>query len=917
MRGRIVRYSKVTALAGLALTATLALSSEVDAEQSEVLKILHTNDIHATFDNFGKAAGYIDQVREEHDNVLYLDAGDYASGNPVVDLNYGIPMIEAFNEANLDVLTIGNHEFDYGQDHLINNMDTSTATWLGANVDTGETGVDNPEPYTMIDLDGVSVAVLGITQAPPATAPANVEGMSFDSDYAAVAAAYEEELTSEADVIIALTHIGYNEDRQLAEDVDYFDVIIGGHSHTTLNSPQIVNGTPIVQTGSNLNNLGELTLAIENNEVTEVDGTLIPVADLDTMNEDVQAVIDHYNSEMDEVLGEVIGYSENGLSRDGRFQQDAPLGNFWTDAMREWAEADVAFTNNGGIRDSIPSGDVTLNEIYTIEPFANEIMTIEMTGEAIRNVLEYSYSRDGRNQIDLQVSGMEYEILTGMTGQLSDVNMTINGSPLEDEETYTVAVADYIGTGGSGYEFEGEVLQETVGFMTDAMTDWARMMTDQGETLDYASGERISITIDPSGPIPGTIIGSTETGLYSQNKSFQDVGLGNLYTDSILDDTDADFAFLNASSVTGQIPPGEITDEQIEALDGFGNEVVVVETTGERIEEVILEQSNYHQGVDLQVSGLSYTLIPEESGSGFESVDIVLPDGSELEDDEAYVVAYNDFMHSNSFYNLGELIEEKGPVWQKVVDYVTEQSGPINYEEGSRITIEGQDVEPDPTGTWTVAEALQNNQGERAVRGYIIGSIQNNEVVLGEGEHAPSNLLLADDPNETDRSNMLPVQLVNQTPVRNGLNLVDHPDHLQKEVVITGSLERYFGTPGMRDANHFAWVEEDAVSCQYDTWQQSDVYTKGDRVTHNDVVYEAKWWTVGENPENSSEWDVWQVVADCQPDEGDGYKEWSQTVTYTAGDRVWYEGELYEAKWWTRGENPSHSGEWDVWKKVS
>lgn len=336
MRGRIVRYSKATALAGLALTATLTISSEVDAEQGEVLKILHTNDIHATFDNFGKAAGYIDQVREDYDNVLYLDAGDYASGNPVVDLNYGIPMVEAFNEANLDVLTIGNHEFDYGQDHLINNMDTSTASWLGANVDTGSTGVDNPEPYTMIDLDGVSVAILGITQAPPATAPANVEGMTFDSDYAAVAAAYEEELTSEADVIIALTHIGYNEDRQLAEDVDYFDVIIGGHSHTTLNSPQIVNGTLIVQTGSNLNNLGELTLAIENNEVTELDGTLVPVADLDTMNEDVQAVIDHYNSEMDEVLGEVIGYSENGLSRDGRFQQDAPLGNFWTDAMREW-----------------------------------------------------------------------------------------------------------------------------------------------------------------------------------------------------------------------------------------------------------------------------------------------------------------------------------------------------------------------------------------------------------------------------------------------------------------------------------------------------------------------------------------------------------------------------------------------------
>lgn len=132
--------------------------------ENQTLHIYHTNDIHATFDQYGKVSSYINEQRDVNDNVLYFDAGDFASGNPVVDLNFGKPMIDVFNLAGLDAFTIGNHEFDYGQSYLQDNIEASTFPWLGANVNTGDTGVTNPDPYTIFELNDLTVAVLGITQ---------------------------------------------------------------------------------------------------------------------------------------------------------------------------------------------------------------------------------------------------------------------------------------------------------------------------------------------------------------------------------------------------------------------------------------------------------------------------------------------------------------------------------------------------------------------------------------------------------------------------------------------------------------------------------------------------------------------------------------------------------------------------------
>lgn len=665
------------------------------------LTILHTNDIHSRIDDLGKVAAFINSERDAVDHSLYLDAGDIFSGSPVNDINLGEPIIDILNEMKLDALAIGNHEFDYGQDVFAERVWQSSFPWLSANMTVDPLiAIEQPEPYTIFEFDEFDVGVFSLTQNPPATAPSGVVGIEFH-DYVDTALAYQEVLEEQADVIIALTHIGYSDDRRLAEAVDYFDVIIGGHSHTVLNTPQVVNGTPIAQAGGYASHVGKLSLAIdaETKEVSHVQGRLQSVSQFQETDEEVQAIIDVWNEQMDEILGIVIGESETGLTRDGRYERDVALGNFWTDAMAFAADADIAFTNNGGIRDSIAAGDVTIGDIYRIEPFDNQVMLFEMTGEAIKDVIKFSYSRDNRNQIDLQSSGLHYTILTNASGQYVDVELELEGQPLDLDATYLVAVPDYIGTGGSGYDFQGTVLYAEVTPMTTAMIEYGEFLTAQGEKLNYGSEGRIAIEVDPNAGSPvGEVIGSTEQGLFSANKGVMDASLGNLYTDAVRSKTNADIGLLNGSSVTGAIPAGNITREQIEALDVYRNKIVVVETTGARLKEMILAQSNYHRQVDVQASGIHYTLVKGNGASTFADVMISLEDGTSIEDDEVYKVVYNDFMHNGGHYTLSDsTIGEGGFVWEAVAEFVESQIEAIDYVEGKRISIYDPSQPVDPT----------------------------------------------------------------------------------------------------------------------------------------------------------------------------------------------------------------------------
>ncbi|RXJ02165.1 multifunctional 2',3'-cyclic-nucleotide 2'-phosphodiesterase/5'-nucleotidase/3'-nucleotidase, partial [Anaerobacillus alkaliphilus] len=777
-----------------------------------ILKVLHTNDIHSKIDGLGKAAAYINSVRSNSLYSLYLDAGDIFSGNPVVDLQHGKPIVEILNKMNVDAMTIGNHEFDYGQTAFAANEELSNFPWLSANMEVVNSSIPikQPEPFIKKSMGEFTVGILTLTQTPPATAPAGVVGIEFHP-YNATVNKYKH-LKEEVDVFIALTHIGYSDDRKLAQDFPgLFDVIIGAHSHTALSAPNKDTGTPIAQTGGNLTSVGNLTIEIDRitKDVVSVNGHLQPVAALTETDTEIQSLIDQYNAESEELLGVKIGFSNTGLSRSGN--ADVPLGNFWTDAMRDFTGADVALTNGGGLRADIKAGDITKRDIYTVEPFANEIMVIEMTGAALKDVIHYSYTRSNRNRIDLQTSGLHYTIKTNAAGGYLDADLFIEGQPINPTGTYKVAVGDYIGTGGSGYNFVGEVTAGLVGFMTDSMIQFAEKLTAEGKAIDYRTEGRIKVVVDTNAPMPGTVIGSTTNGLFSQNKDKADTGLGNLYTDAIRVKGNAQIGILNASSVNGEIPAGNITDKQIESLDQFGNEIVVVKAKGEEIEKVILSQSNHHKRVDLQVSGLKYKLV--ESGEAtpkYSGIEMTLADGTAFDKNAVYTVAYNNYMHGTSFYGLGsDVVSENGKVWQSVVDYVKAQTSAIDYVEGQRITVETKTgpVPPPPVSSYlTVAQAIANNTGTgKTVRGYVVGHVVSTNSYNFEPEFKDDfNLLLADNPNERDVSKLLPVQIA--TAFRGEYGLKTNPKLIGELIEVTGSLEAYFTRPGLRTPTAFAKI---------------------------------------------------------------------------------------------------------------
>ncbi|SFC64360.1 2',3'-cyclic-nucleotide 2'-phosphodiesterase/5'-or 3'-nucleotidase, 5'-nucleotidase family [Alkalibacterium subtropicum] len=490
---------KTLAVSFLSLSLALGLPEDVKAAEVEEdfsLTVFHTNDMHASIDEFGKISYFLNEQRALADNSLYLDAGDIFSGNPVVDLMDGIPMIELLNKMELDLITIGNHEFDYGQEVFQDRRNESDFNWISANTSVTDPSIPitDPDPYEIFEFGDKKVGVFALTQAPPATSPTGIVGLEF-GDYMDTIETFES-LRDEVDVLVALNHIGISADRQIAEAYDMFDVIIGGHSHTTLTEPEIVNGTPIASSGSNARNIGvlNLTLDAETGDVS-VEGHLQPVEALsdDNVDPEVQTMIDAYNAESDELLGEVLGQTETGLSRDDRWEKDVALGNMITDALRNFANTDIAITNNGGIRAGIEPGDITARDVFTVDPFGNAVTIVEMTGHELKDIVAYSYHRSLDSygpQIDLQTSGLNYTIYTDENGLYADSDLYVDGSPIDLDKTYSIATNNFIVAGGDGYDFsEATVIQSDAGQVTNALIQHISETTEKEGAVNYEPTE--------------------------------------------------------------------------------------------------------------------------------------------------------------------------------------------------------------------------------------------------------------------------------------------------------------------------------------------------------------------------------------------------------------------------------------------
>jgi 2',3'-cyclic-nucleotide 2'-phosphodiesterase (5'-nucleotidase family) len=356
-------------------------------------------------------------------------------------------------------MVVGNHEFDFGQSVLKERIGEAAFPVLGANV----LGVDGLKPYTVKEVNGIPIAIIGVVtgDTPVTTHPKNVNGLQFIPPEDAVEK-YVRELRGKNDVIVVLSHIGYNADLELAKRMDGIDVIVGGHSHTKAEKPTIVGKTAVVQAFEHGKVLGVLDITVEDGKVVKATGRLEAIMPTGKENKDVGAIVSKYQAQVDAVMNETVGEAMFDLDGASVRLKETNLGNIITDVMRAAAGADVAIINGGTIRTSIKKGPVKVSDVYAVVPFDNYIVGIKLTGQQIRDTLEHGVSavedEEGRFP---QVSGLIFTYdRNGQKGSRVK-EVIIAGEPIMSDKEYTVATHDFLAAGGDGYKAFGDSVKSS------------------------------------------------------------------------------------------------------------------------------------------------------------------------------------------------------------------------------------------------------------------------------------------------------------------------------------------------------------------------------------------------------------------------------------------------------------------------
>ena len=451
--------------------------------------ILHTNDVHGAIAGYA----YITALKADYEakgaEVILVDAGDYSQGTSYVSVTKGLDAIEMMNAAGYDVVTLGNHEFDYGYTQLKDNMTKAKFKVLCADVFNADGTPIFDANYTYTTKSGVKVGFFGMETPETQTKanPTKIKGLTFaTNDAFTKAAADQVEALKDADVVICLAHLGVDGESKPYRSTDLYaavkgiDFIIDGHSHTVMTKGE--NGEPIQSTGTAFANIGvividDATKKIESNSLFEIKEDTAKDA---TVAAAAQKIIDRIDKEYGAVFAKSEVVLNGAKAPNGNRDSETNNGDLITDA-RVWkilqdkesltVDADhvVAVTNGGGIRKAINPGDVTKKNINEVLPFGNTVVTIYITGAELLEAREAStYCTPDAIGGFPQVSGINYTISTAVAydanaetypastyyGPKSINRVTINsinGKEFKADDTYAVITNDFCGGGGDTY----------------------------------------------------------------------------------------------------------------------------------------------------------------------------------------------------------------------------------------------------------------------------------------------------------------------------------------------------------------------------------------------------------------------------------------------------------------------------------
>ena len=464
-------------------------AADAKAEMAGKTVILHTNDVHGAVEGYA----YIAQLKADYEakgaEVILVDAGDFSQGTTYVSSTKGADAVTMMNAAGYDVVTLGNHEFDYGYAQLKENMSKAKFKVLCADVFNADGTPIFDANYTYTTKSGVKIGFFGMETPETQTKanPTKIKGLTFaTNDAFTKAAADQVEALKDADVVICLAHLGVDGESKPYRSTDLYaavkgiDFIIDGHSHTVMTKGE--NGEPIQSTGTAFASIGvividDATKKIESNSLFEIKEDTAKDA---TVAAAAQKIIDRIDKEYGAVFAKSEVVLNGAKAPNGNRDSETNNGDLITDAM-VWkilqdkesltVDADhvVAVTNGGGIRKAINPGDVTKKSINEVLPFGNTVVTIYITGAELLEALEAStYCTPDAIGGFPQVSGINYTISTAVAydanaetypastyyGPKSINRVTINsinGKEFKADDTYAVITNDFCGGGGDTY----------------------------------------------------------------------------------------------------------------------------------------------------------------------------------------------------------------------------------------------------------------------------------------------------------------------------------------------------------------------------------------------------------------------------------------------------------------------------------
>ncbi|MFI3171675.1 MAG: bifunctional UDP-sugar hydrolase/5'-nucleotidase, partial [Eubacteriales bacterium] len=474
------------------------------------------------------------------DNVTLVDAGDAVQGGAVGKLTEGEAIIQLMNEVGYDIMTPGNHEFDYQVPQMLYLMDMFEGAVIASNFIDLDTNTTIFDAYELIDYGSFQIAYVGIvtpetyTSSTPAyfqDEEGNLlysfcEGQDGTALYATVQASVDDAISNGADYVIAIAHLGIEEAAAPYRSTDVIanttgiDVLLDGHSHSVVEAAEIenANGDIVIvnQTGSKFSHLGKITI---NDNTGTITAELISSETYTDKDPEILSSIDAINETQAELLQQVVGTIDTPLiindPETGELlvrSSETNLGNFCADALRYILDTDIALANGGGIRSDIEAGEVTYEDIIAVFPWNNNAISIEISGQVILDALEMGATAyPEENGGFLQVSGLTYSIDTSIpssvvvdetggfvevNGEYRVTNVMIGDENLDLDEMYSVGGLDYLlQLGGDGMTmFEGAtVIKDKYAIDNEVLMTYLSE-GDFGDMYDNLYGQgRISI----------------------------------------------------------------------------------------------------------------------------------------------------------------------------------------------------------------------------------------------------------------------------------------------------------------------------------------------------------------------------------------------------------------------------------------